>query len=288
MEFAGVALIAFAPGAFWLWFFARKDVYRPEPKRLLALTFFLGVVSAVPAAAIEYVFISDSDFAGMAFGTLAANMLFVVGPVEEFAKFLAVRLGAYRSLHFDEPGDGLVYAAAASLGFASIENLGYVLAFGPAVMILRAPLSTAAHVVFGGFWGYALGLRAGGGDSRGGGFWIVAGGLLAASAAHGIFNITVSTLPLAAIALTAVGVWWTLSRFDWARRVSPFRYRRNYPKIACAACGRRIAAISRFCRFCGARAAGRRHAAALYCGRCAAPSRPDAAYCAACGDKFVL
>lgn len=287
MEFAGFALIAFAPGAFWLWFFLRKDVYRPEPKRLIAGTFFLGVAAAVPAAAIEYVFIADSDFERMAFGTMAANMLFIVGPVEEFAKFLAVRLWAYRSLHFDEPSDGLVYAAAASLGFASIENLGYVLVFGPAVMILRAPLSTAAHVVFGGFWGYALGLRAGGGAARGGGFWIVAGGLLAASAAHGMFNITVSALPLAAIALTALGVWWTLTRFDWARRVSPFRYRRNYPQIACAACGRRIAAISRFCRFCGARAE-RRRAAALHCGGCGAAGRPDASYCAACGDKFVL
>ena len=187
-------------------------------------------------------------------------MLFVVVPVEEFSKFLAVRLGAYRSLHFDEPGDGPVYAAAASLGFASIENLGYVLAFGPAAMILRAPLSTAARVVFGGFWGYALGLRAGGGDSRGG-LWVVAVGLLAASAAHGVFNIAVSTLPLAAVALTALGVWWTLSRFDWARRGAPFRYRRNYPKIACAACGRRIAAISRFRRFRRARVAGRRQAA---------------------------
>ena len=145
MEFAEFALMAFAPGAFWLWFFARKDVYRPEPKRLLAV-----------------------------------------------------------------------------------------------------------------------------------------------SAAHGMFNIRALALPLAAIALTAVGARWTLSRFDWARRVSPFRYRRSCPKIACAACGRRIAAISRFCRFCGARAAGRRQAAALYCGRCAAPSRPDAAYCVACGDKFVL
>lgn len=194
---------------------------------------------------------------------------------------------ACRSLRFNEPGDGLVYAAAASLGFASIENLGCVLAFGPAVMILRAPLSTAARVVFGGFRGYALGLRAGVGETRSG-FWVVAVGLLAASAAHGMFNIAVSATPLAAIALTALGVWWTLSRFDWARRVSPFRYRRSYPKIACAACGRRISAISRFRRFRGARAAGRRQAAALYCGRCAAPSRPDAAYCAACGDKFVL
>ena len=72
--------------------------------------------------------------------------LFIVGPVEEFSKFLAVRLGAYRSLRFDEPGDGLVYAAA-SLGFASIENLGCAWTFGPAVMIVRAPLSTAARTI---------------------------------------------------------------------------------------------------------------------------------------------
>ena len=283
MEFAAFALIAFAPGAFWLWFFLRKDVYRPEPKRLLAATFFLGVASAVPAIAVEYILIADSDFESMAFGALAANMLFIVGPVEEFSKFLAVRLWAYRSLHFDEPGDGLVYAAAASLGFASIENLLYVLEFGPAVMIVRAPISTVAHVVFGGFWGYALGRSAGG--TRGG-FWIVAGGLLAASAAHGMFNVVAGALPLAAIALVALGVWWTLSRFDWARRVSPFRYRRNYPKIACAACGRGVSAISQFCRFCGARVE-RRAGSALICGRCGAPSRPDASFCPACGDKFI-
>ena len=284
MQLAAFALIAFAPGAFWLWFFLRKDVYRPEPKRLLAVTFFLGIASAVPAVIIEYVFIGDSDFEGMAFGALAANMLFIVGPVEEFSKFLAVRLWAYRSLHFDEPGDGLVYSVAASLGFASIENLGYVLAFGPAVMIGRAPISTAAHVAFGGFWGYALGRSAGGVR---GGFWIVAGGLLAASAAHGAFNIAVSASPLFAIALAALGGWWTLSRFDWARRVSPFRYRRNYPRIACADCGRQVSAISRFCRFCGARVGQRRAFSVLRCGRCGAASRPDASYCADCGDKFV-
>ena len=285
MQFAAFALIAFAPGAFWLWFFLRKDVYRPEPKRLLAATFFLGVASAIPAVLIEYMFIADSDFESMAFGAMAANMLFIVGPVEEFSKFLAVRLGAYRSLHFDEPGDGLVYAAAASLGFASIENLGYVLAFGPAVMIVRAPVSTAAHVVFGGFWGYALGRSAGGAR---GGFWIVAGGLLAASIAHGMFNRLASAFPLAAIGMAALGVWWTLSRFEWARRVSPFRYRRNYPRTACAACGRRVSAVSRFCRFCGARLGRPPAGSALICGRCAAANRPDASYCAACGDKFIM
>ena len=73
-------------------------------------------------------------------------MLLVVGPVEEFSKFAVVRLKAYRSLYFDEPMDGLVYAAAASLGFASLENVLYVVDFGPEVMIVRAPVSTVAHL----------------------------------------------------------------------------------------------------------------------------------------------
>ena len=79
------------------------------------------------------------------------------GRWKELCKFGAVRLGAYRSLYFDEPVDGLVYASAASLGFASLENLFYVLQYGPEVMLLRAPLSTVAHLVFGSIWGQALG-----------------------------------------------------------------------------------------------------------------------------------
>ena len=86
--------------------------------------------------------------AGAGLAAAAMAMLFVVGPVEETSKFLAVRLGAFRSLYFDEPRDGLVYAVAASLGFASLENLVYILQFGPEVMVGRAPLSTLAHVIF--------------------------------------------------------------------------------------------------------------------------------------------
>lgn len=38
-----------------------------------------------------------------------------------------------------------------------MENLAYIWQFGPEVMILRAPLSTLAHVIFSSSWGYALG-----------------------------------------------------------------------------------------------------------------------------------
>ena len=141
-------LVAFAPGLFWLWFFLRKDAYGPAPRQLIAATFVLGCVATIPAAIIEYVVLGESfleESAGL--GGLAAGMLLIVGPVEEACKFAVVRLKAYRSSYFDEPVDGLVYAASASLGFASVENLIYVLELGPEVMILRAPVSTVAHSV---------------------------------------------------------------------------------------------------------------------------------------------
>ena len=53
--------------------------------------------------------------------------------------------------------DGIVYATAASLGFATIENILYVLDGGLAVGIVRAIASVPGHVVFACIWGFALG-----------------------------------------------------------------------------------------------------------------------------------
>lgn len=279
-----IPLLAFAPGLFWLWFFIRKDVYRPEPRRMLAATFLLGMAATIPAGIINTAFLSDDILEETAsLASVASGMLFVVGPAEEVCKFLAVRLRAYRSLHFDEPADGLVYGAAASLGFASLENVLYILMYGPEVMLLRAPLSTVAHVVFGSFWGYALGrqVQAGG---RGG--WQTPAGIAAGAVVHGLFNVAVFTFFPAAVLLVVLGVAWTLGRFGWAQRVSPFRYRRNYPKIPCALCRQRISIVSRYCRFCGAPvpAGG---PGAVYCSYCEHGNRPDADYCARCGDRLL-
>ena len=289
MELLTFPLLALAPGLFWLWFFIRRSVYRPGPRRLLAYTFLLGMLATLPAGIINSIFLDDSILAesgAVSLASVAAGMLFVVGPAEEACKFLAVRLLAYRSPYFDEPGDALAHSAAASLGFASLENLLYILMFGPAVMLLRAPLSTAAHVVFGSFWGYALGQQVQAGRRR---RWHTIGGVAAGAAAHGLFNITVFAFWPAAALLVALGVLWTLGRFAWARRASPFRYRRNYPRIDCPACRRRISIVSRYCRFCGVPVAGGGAAppAAIYCSNCGHRSRPDAGYCNRCGDRLL-
>ena len=285
MTFVGIVLVSFAPGLFWLWFYLRKNSYRPAPRRLIAITFGLGCLAIVPAGIVEWIVLGDSFLEeGAGFEGLAIGMLFVVGPVEEGLKFAVVRFKAYRSPYFDEPMDGLVYAAAASLGFASVENLLYVLEFGPEVMIARAPLSTVAHLAFGGIWGYALGVHHASGRRRP---LLVAGALVLGACTHAIFNLLVSApllIPLA-IALTVGGAVWVFRRFEWGQRISPFRYRRNYPQTACPSCGQHIRAMSRFCRFCGAPVVSGR--GRLFCGNCGVGNRPDAGYCTGCGDRLL-
>ena len=312
-----------APGLFWLWFFVRKNSYRPEPRRLVVITFVLGMVSTFPAAIIETFFMNESmDAPEMSLGVIAVNMFFVVGPVEEFSKFMAVRLYAFRSRYFEEPMDGLVYAAAASLGFASMENFFYIVTYGPEVIVGRATLSTLGHLVFGSFWGYALG-RAGRrtqvfqgrspstmpqpdpGPERGNDgaaspvptmgdgqprarrqrlFWVLSG-LGLAAVLHGLFNIAVvGRSPGVVAGLVVLGAFWTMAQFNWARSVSPFRYRRNYPLVLCSACGQPVRVTLKACRRCGT-ALGRGDSA-IICGHCSAENRPDAAYCIQCGDRF--
>ena len=182
-------------------------------------------------------------------------MLGVVGPVEETCKFLAVRLRAYRSPYFEEPMDGLVHAAAASLGFASLENLFYILDYGPEVMIIRAPLSTLGHLIFGSLWGYALGLRHEGGDAR-----LVWRGLGLAALLHGLFNVAVS-LPLGLLwgaIIVLVGATRAYREFKRTQRASPFRYRRNVPLVVCPNCDAPTRVSNRYCNACGVGVEGNR------------------------------
>ncbi len=276
-------LVSFTPGLFWLWFFLRQDKIRPEPRRLIALTFFLGCISIIPAGLGNAMFGADTLLEGSPhLLSVVTAMTFVVGPVEELCKFAAVRHGPYRSLYFDEPVDGLVYAAAASLGFASLENFFYVLQFGPEVMIVRAPLSTVAHLVFGSIWGHALGqYYISGGRRRS----LLFGSIALGAGAHALFNVLIYAFPVGAVALTVGGGVWVFRTFRRGQRDSPFHYRRNYPRIRCGNCGWLMIAFHRFCTKCGApRPEGR---STIQCSNCGQQNRADASFCTACGDQFL-
>ncbi len=83
----------------------------------------------------------------------------VTAAVEETLKFAAFALGALWTAEWDEPLDGVVYGAAAGLGFAAIENAFFVWATGdPNLALTRGFTATLAHVAFSGGFGLFVGL----------------------------------------------------------------------------------------------------------------------------------
>jgi len=200
-------LAAAAPAALWFLLFYRSDRYDREPFRLVARTFLAGALVGLAMAFV---------YSGPPFVTSALAMAVIVAPVvEEVAKFLVVKWTAYGRKEFDEPVDGMVYAAAAALGFASVENIVYVVSgwlesgTGAAfyVMAGRSILSVPAHALFSSLWGLALGWQKGRGGARP--VLIVMASLLGAMVMHGLFNYLVGARLLGGLAfLAALGLAW--------------------------------------------------------------------------------
>lgn len=134
---------------------------RREPIWLVLLTFALG---GIARGITGYAELRATTWTGLDVQTSVAGntgaLLFLfafVAPVNEAAK-VAAMWPAFRSKHFDEPVDGLVYATSSALGFACIEN-ALTLRGHPAggIWLARAAIALPAHVFFACMWGYALG-----------------------------------------------------------------------------------------------------------------------------------
>ena len=87
-------------------------------------------------------------------GLLLAFSLFVIGPVEEVAKLFVLWLFMYNRAEFDRPVDGLTFACAVGLGFASVENWYAMSESGEDWA--RAILLPFLHPLFSSLWGVGL------------------------------------------------------------------------------------------------------------------------------------
>ncbi|MGD9008197.1 MAG: PrsW family glutamic-type intramembrane protease [Desulfobacteraceae bacterium] len=151
----GAALV---PSAVLMWFFHSRDLH-PEPARVLWATFFLGIAAIVPISIVAGYLDSAVDFihADNIYlqGTLTA--FFVAAVPEEFFKYVILLRYSMRHDQFDEPMDGIVYGVAASLGFATLENILYVAGGGMNVAFSRAVTAVPAHAMMGAIMGYFAG-----------------------------------------------------------------------------------------------------------------------------------
>jgi protease PrsW len=241
---------------FWLKWFLKKDKYEKEPERLVFLAFFAGVLATIPCVLLESFFrLRDQD------STVLLQNLFLsflwVGIVEEFFKYLAVRLTVYRSKEFNEVMDGMVYMASAALGFAAAENVGYMLGFGYAVGFPRAILSYLAHISFSAILGFYMGKSKI--EARKNLIWA---GFALAISLHWLYNAFLvagtakssGSFLLLGLMVWVFGLILTLILVKKAQAVSPFRTAHILPRRLtkqCPACQKTISSKTLVCHHCG-------------------------------------
>lgn len=152
--------LALAPGIAIIFFILAKDKYNKEPFSNLFVSFLLGVVSTIPAILLQMLLKGrlENYFEPSSLVYYGLFAFAVVGFSEEYSKFLMLRYYAYRQKAFDEPLDGIIYGVMVSMGFATLENIMYVMQYGFGTAIVRMFLSVPAHACFGVMMGYYIGL----------------------------------------------------------------------------------------------------------------------------------
>lgn len=153
MHIVPILLAAIAPGLSLLAYFYLKDRYETEPIHLVIRMFLFGVLLVYPTMVLQNAIIEEFGS-----GTIMTSF-FLSGGIEEFLKWFLLYHLIFRHEAFDEPYDGIVYAVAVSLGFATLENIIYAFlhASSFSALMMRALLPVSGHALFGVMMGYYMG-----------------------------------------------------------------------------------------------------------------------------------
>lgn len=171
-------VFALLPALLWLILWYKKDKKQPEPKRMVALAFFMGILAVIPFFLLEWQWENSPNLQSL-WSRFSSQFLYLPGIImviffafleESLKQFAVLRLGKKLRIHFDQIIDGIVYAVAAGLGFAFAENIFYFFALLDFysvsdsalwnVIAFRSMGTTLGHALFSGifglFWGHAF------------------------------------------------------------------------------------------------------------------------------------
>lgn len=150
--------LSIAPGIAISLYIFLKDRFNREPGLNLVVCFLLGCLSIIPAVIIQ--FSTTKPFEHLMGNGIAYTAFFayvIVGLSEEGSKYVMLRFYAFPKKSFDEPYDGIVYSVMVGMGFATVENIGYVMQHGLGTAFMRMFLSVPAHATFAILMGYFVG-----------------------------------------------------------------------------------------------------------------------------------
>ena len=179
-----------------IWLFIFRIINKKLKISTIFITFSAGILAAIFAGYLSH-FLQSILLSGPrnSYSFILPDFFlffFIVGPVEELSKFLAVLLTSLHRKEFNTSVDGIILAISASLGFAAIENVLYLWAFGLELTIPRLILFNLGHCAYSIFWGYSLAVVL----NEGAPSSLLLTGLLIAAIFHGAYNyfLTLSLL----------------------------------------------------------------------------------------------
>ncbi|CAG0952018.1 Protease PrsW [Anaerolineae bacterium] len=191
---AGVVL-ALVPAALWLWMFYQQDRIEPEPRGYVIGVFMLGALLAyaIGQPVIRNVF-AVQNWLGSNWVTALVGLILVGGFVQQFLLYAAVRYSVYNSVEFDERIDGIIYGAAAGLGYATMFNVQYVVGNSGVdlgIGVMRIAVEALSLASLGGVSGYFLARAK---FDKMGPLWLPIGMIIAATL-NGVVDFTLEQVP---------------------------------------------------------------------------------------------
>ena len=157
--------ITILPSLALLFYFIYSDKFK-EPRRIIIITFFLGVLITIPAGYLNHYVMETFENNSRVNNALIGGF-FAGGLVEESLKFLVFYFYVLKEKAFNEPMDAIVYGVVVSLGFATLENYDYVFRIAeeyemsPLDMAIgRAYTAVPMHALCGVIMGFYFGMYA--------------------------------------------------------------------------------------------------------------------------------
>lgn len=216
--------LAIAPGIAIILFVYFNDKYEKEPVTFLFKNFLFGILSAAVAIVIslalgEFYIVEDYNV----FDKFIEAFI-IVAMAEELGKYIFLKRIAFKSPHFNEPYDGIVYSVMISMGFATIENIMYSFTGGFGTALIRMFTAVPAHATFAIIMGYFVGLA----KFKKSKTLLSVIGLLGAIVLHGTYDffLFISFIPglyIGAFISLGISIYLSLRAIRVHQKNSPFK-----------------------------------------------------------------
>ena len=213
-----VVIAGILPAAVLVFYIYMRDKHQREPLTWILRAVGYGAACTLPAIVIELLL--ATLYPGLKTPTLGGALYegFVVAALtEESMKLLFLWLFLRKNPYFDERMDCIVYACCVSMGFAGLENVGYLfdsLDELAEVAVSRAILAVPGHFFDAVFMGYFMSMAIWGRPERKKLNWVLT--LLVPVLLHGIYDACLMSFAVSdEVMVTSFFIFIVLGLYVW-------------------------------------------------------------------------